>query len=77
RIDIVVEYEGEQFVIELKIWHGAKAHEKAYEQLANYLKIKNADAGYLLTFDFRKEASKERKSQWVEQDGKRIFDVVV
>ena len=77
RIDIVVEYEGEQFVIELKIWHGAKAHEKAYEQLANYLKIKNNEAGYLLTFDFRKEASKERKAQWVEQDGKRIFDVVV
>ena len=77
RIDIIVDYEGEQFVIELKIWHGAKAHEKAHGQLANYLEIKNAEAGYLLTFDFRKEADKERRAEWVELGGKRIFDVVV
>ncbi|MCL2099223.1 MAG: AAA-like domain-containing protein [Oscillospiraceae bacterium] len=77
RIDITVDYEGEQFIIELKIWHGAKAHEKAYSQLANYLEIKNAGTGYLVTFDFRKEANKERRAEWVEVDGKRIFDVIL
>ena len=59
RIDIIVDYEGEQFIIELKIWHGVKAHEKAYSQLANYLEIKNAGAGYLLNFDFRKEEQRK------------------
>ena len=77
RIDITVDYEGEQFIIELKIWHGMKAHEKAYSQLANYLEIKNADTGYLLTFDFRKEKNKNRKTEWIEVDGRRIFDVIV
>jgi len=77
KIAITVDYEREQFIIELKIWHGAKLHEKAYRQLANYLKIKNADSGYLLTFDFRKEQSKEHRAEWVEIDGKRIFDVIV
>jgi len=42
------------------------------------MKIKGADVGYLLTFDFRKEVNKERKSEWIDFDnGKRIFDVVV
>ncbi|MCL2099573.1 MAG: GxxExxY protein [Oscillospiraceae bacterium] len=77
RIDITVDYEGEQFIIELKIWHGVKAHEKAYAQLANYLEIKNAGTGYLVTFDFRKEANKEHRAEWIEIDGKRIFDVVI
>jgi hypothetical protein len=77
RIDIAVNYGNDQFIIELKIWHGQKLHQEAYEQLANYLKLKNADAGYLLTFDFRKEANKERKAEWVEIDGKKIFDIIV
>jgi hypothetical protein len=77
KIDIIVDYGSEQFIIELKIWHGQKLHEAAYSQLANYLKIKNADKGYLLTFDFRKEKNKERKTEWIEVNGKKIFDVVV
>jgi len=76
-IDITVDYGSKQFIVELKIWHGAKAHERAYGQLANYLKIKNADTGYLLSFDFRKEANKERKTEWIDFDGKKIFDVIV
>jgi len=77
RMDIVVDYGREQFIIELKIWRGEKAGDSAYKQLAGYLEAKKADAGYLLTFDFRKGAKKERRAEWVEADGKRIFDVIV
>ena len=77
KIDIAVDYENEQFIIELKIWHGKKLHEAAYKQLADYIKIKNADAGYLLTFDFRKESNKDKKAEWIEYNGKKIFDVIV
>jgi hypothetical protein len=39
---------------------------------------KNAAAGYLLTFDFRKEVNKQRCAKWIDFDGgKRIFDVVL
>jgi hypothetical protein len=76
-IDVAVDYESEQFIVELKIWHGAKAHEAAYVQLANYLKLKGFDTGYLISFDFRKEANKERKAEWIEFGGKKIFDVIV
>jgi hypothetical protein len=77
RMDIVVDFGSDQFFIELKIWRGEAEHGRAYEQLAGYLESKHLDEGYLLTFDFRKGPGRERKAQWVEAAGKRIFDVVV
>ena len=78
RTDVIVDYNAEQFIIELKLWRGEVAHEKAYEQLANYLDYKNRDTGYLLTFDFRKtENTGKPKFGWVERHGKKIFDVIV
>jgi hypothetical protein len=77
-MDIVLDYNQEQFIIELKIWNGEEYKKKAYAQLLDYMKSKNINTGYLLTFDFRKEVNKERKAEWVDLDGgKRIFDVVV
>ncbi|MCL2058738.1 MAG: AAA-like domain-containing protein [Oscillospiraceae bacterium] len=77
RMDIIVDFGREQFIVELKLWRGEVAHEKAYEQLLGYMERKGANEGYMLTFDFRKEANKQPYSKWVEQGGKRIFDVVV
>jgi hypothetical protein len=77
RMDLAVQYKSEQFIIELKLWHGEKKHSEAYSQLYEYLAKENADKGFLVTFDFRKEAHKERKAEWVEVDGKQIFDVIV
>jgi hypothetical protein len=77
RMDIVVDYGREQFIVELKIWRGEKYEEKAYEQLAGYMETKKADKGYLLIFDFREEANKERKTEWIDAEGKQIFEVIV
>ena len=76
RMDIVVDFGREQFILELKIWKGESLHQEAYEQLAGYMESKNASVGYLLTFDFRKEV-KQPRAEWVDFDGKRIFDAVV
>ena len=76
-MDIVVDYKNQQFIVELKVWRGEKYNEMAYKQLANYLKLKNADTGYLLTFDFRKEINKDNRNEWIEIDGKKIFNVVI
>ena len=78
KIDLVIDYLKQQFILELKIWYGDSKHEDAYEQLANYLKSKNIDAGYLLTFDFRKKGDNTfSENKWIEWEGKRIFDVVL
>ena len=76
-MDIVVDYGREQFIIELKVWRGNQYRDDGYKQLLGYMESKNAATGYLLIFDFREEKSKERKAEWVELDGKRIFDVLV
>jgi hypothetical protein len=76
RMDLIVDYGNEQFIVELKLWHGDKRHDDAYAQLSGYLDGKGLDTGYLLTFDFRKEG-KETKSEWINYNGKRIFDIVI
>lgn len=75
RMDIVVDYGTDQFILELKRWYGTKKHEDAYEQLYEYLESKHAQKGYLLTFDFRKQ--KKPHMDWVTYKGKQIFDVVI
>ena len=77
RMDLVVDFEKEQYIVELKRWDGEAAKERAYEQLLGYMETKNATEGYLLTFDFRKNKTGEYKAGWVEVSGKRVFDVVV
>jgi hypothetical protein len=76
RMDLILDYGKEQFVIEMKLWRSGKRHKDAYAKLWDYLDGKGLNTGYLLTFDFRKEG-KEVKSEWVEFEGKRIFDIVI
>jgi hypothetical protein len=78
RTDVIVDYNSEQFIVELKLWRGDLAHDKALEQIAGYLESKSKDTGYLLTFDFRKENNTGKpRTEWVSHKGKRIFDVMV
>ncbi|WP_049962697.1 GxxExxY protein [Ruminococcus sp. HUN007] len=55
RMDIVIDYHGERFVVELKIWRGVAYHEKGEKQLAAYLEHYHLDKGYLLTYSFNKK----------------------
>ena len=77
RMDLVVDFGVDQFILELKLWKGEAGHEKAYAQLAGYMGAKGASEGYLLTFDFRKGIHDKPRAKWVEFDGKRIFDVIL
>lgn len=55
RTDIIVEYRGEQFVVELKIWSGPKYHADGEKQIAEYLDFYHLKKGYMLTFNFNKK----------------------
>ena len=77
RMDIVVDFGQQQFILELKLWRGKKYQAEAFSQLCGYLESKHADTGYLLTFDFRKEGNKDRKAEWIEINDKKIFFVIV
>ncbi len=78
RMDVIVDFGPEQFIVELKLWYGEQKHEKALGQISKYLDSKNKTEGYLLTFDFRKtENVGKPRTEWVEYNGKRILDVMV
>ena len=80
KMDLVIDFLKQQFIIEIKLWYGDKKHEEAYEQLSKYLKSKNIESGYLVTFDFRKNSPPSEgvgEAKWIEFEGKRIFDVMI
>ncbi len=55
RMDLVIDYHGEQSIIELKIWRGNAYHERGEEQLSNYLEYFHLKKGYMLNFCFNKK----------------------
>lgn len=75
RTDVVVDYLGEQFIIELKIWHGNEYNERGEQQLAEYLDFYHKDKGYLLSFNFNKK--KQQGIKELRIDGKTIVEAVV
>jgi hypothetical protein len=52
RTDIIVDYKGEQFIVELKIWKGDKYNSDGEKQIAEYIEFYHLDKGYMLTFNF-------------------------
>ena len=75
RTDIIIDYKGKQFVIELKIWRGDEYHKRGKKQLFEYLEYYKQEEGYLLSFNFNK--NKKCGIQELELEGKRIFEIIV
>ena len=75
RTDIIIDYKGKQFIIELKIWRGNEYHQRARQQIFEYLDYYQKEEGYLLSFNFNK--NKETGIQKIEYQGKRIIETVV
>ncbi len=75
RTDVIVDYLGEQFVVELKIWHGNEYNERGREQLLDYLEYYHKDKGYLLSFNFNK--NKKIGVREITIDSKTIVEAVV
>lgn len=74
RMDVVVVFNGQRFVLELKIWKGLLYNEEGVEQLLGYMEKIHEDRGYLLTFDFRQEPELIEPT-WRSENGKEIFEV--
>ena len=55
RMDLVIDYLGEQYVCELKIWHGNAYRERGEKQLSDYLDYFHLKKGYMLSFNFNRK----------------------
>lgn len=75
RTDVIVDYAGEQFIVEMKIWHGNEYHERGKQQLAEYLDYYRQEKGYMLSFNFNKK--KEIGMKTVRVGDKVVVEAVV
>ena len=62
RTDVIVDYLGQQYIIELKIWRGERYNTEGERQISEYLDYWNLTTGYMLSFNFNK-----KKEQGVKQ----------
>lgn len=75
RTDIIVDYRGQQYIIEVKIWRENEYHTRGEAQLADYLEAYHAKKGYLLSFNFNK--NKKVGAKEVICGDKVILEIVV
>ena len=75
RMDLIVNYGRHEYLIELKRIFSERDRTEGIKQLLGYMDGRGAEVGYYLTFDFRKKS--ESKVEWLEFEGKRIFEVNV
>lgn len=75
-MDVVIDYLGHQYVIELKIWRGNAYNERGKEQLCRYLEYFDLETGYLLSFCFNK-TKKPGIRQAIELNGRRLIEAIV
>ena len=55
RTDVIVDYAGEQYIIEMKIWHGNEYNSRGEQQLVEYLDYYHKEKGYMISFNFNKK----------------------
>ena len=49
-----MDYLGEQYILELKIWHGEEYNQRGEKQLLEYLEFYHVNKGYMISFNFNK-----------------------
>jgi hypothetical protein len=77
RLDIVVTYNSQKYIIELKKWYGEEAHQKGLRQLSDYLDRQNQNSGFLIIYDSRRLSNRIGENETVNIDSKQIFMVWV
>ena len=75
RTDVIVDYRGHQYVIELKIWRGQEYNNRGEEQLARYLDDYHVNKGYMVSFNFNRK--KKTGVQEIVLNDKVIIEAVV
>lgn len=54
RTDMIIDYMGHQYIIEMKIWRGDSYNKRGEQQVLEYLDYYHLDKGYMMSFCFNK-----------------------
>ena len=75
RTDVIVDYCGEQYIIELKIWRGEEYNSRGEQQLVSYLDDYHKNKGYMVSFNFNRK--KQPGVQEIVVGDKTVIEAVV
>ena len=76
RTDIIIDYLGQQYIVELKIWRGQSYNERGEKQLAEHLERYNLQTGYMVSFCFNK-TKKSGLLPPVELNGRTLIEAII
>ena len=66
RIDLLILHNQRKYIVETKIWEGARYYQAGKKQLAAYLKLERAVEGYYVVFDHRENPEPRVETETVE-----------
>ena len=75
RMDILIRHNHRKYIVETKIWGGDVRYQTGKAQLAAYLKLEKAVAGYYVVFDHRTQPESRAETDTI--DGLTIRSYVI
>ncbi|MBQ9252512.1 MAG: AAA family ATPase [Clostridia bacterium] len=75
RMDLVIHYLGQRYIVELKIWRGERYNADGEKQISDYLDYWGLATGYLLSFSFIRD--KKPGVERVQFGDKILFEGIV
>jgi hypothetical protein len=72
---VIVDYLGQQYIIELKIWRGERYNAAGEKQIIDYLDYWHLNTGYMLSFNFNRD--KEQGVHPVQVGDKLLYEGTV
>ena len=67
RLDLIILHDKNKYIVETKIWGGDTRYQAGKTQLARYVKLENAIAGYYVVFDHRKTPEPRIESEIIDE----------
>lgn len=77
RTDIVIDYKGIQYIIELKLWYGQVYRDKGRLQLCEYLEAYGQSKGWLVSFCFSKSKTADADIKEIQFGDKIISEIII
>ncbi len=66
RMDIVIFYNTQKYIVETKIWEGPRYYQAGKKQLAAYMKLEGVAEGYYVVFDHRQNPEAQVETETIK-----------
>ncbi len=77
KMDLLITHNQRKYIVETKIWRGAVHYQAGKKQLAAYLKLEGAVAGYYMVFDHRQNPEPRIETETVDDVTIRSYVIPV